>query len=591
MSFWIIFLASLIYVANIGEIIPTEHSKMIVSGELCTDKKCLQSSHITLPYFVPMRLEAATTTLYMRFQFELEEPLAEIQAVYLPKMTDNVSITLNGTKIRSVPPQSRSWNHPVFAQISASLLRVGKNQINLILTGPPQEGLKLFPFLVGPMAELEPVKNFRTTIGVGIARFSLGLMAILFVVVGSVWLARRDDKTYLWLSLSCLSACVFLTHYGYDISLFPYKYWTLAWTLSIYVYVFFIMKFINRFLILPRLPVEKIYLQFILFSAVIVLITPAKYVFLMALIFNAGTAMSAIGVLVIFWLNKEKSTRRDFTVFFLVLSVSLGIGLYEEILHVLNEPPRNLHMLQYMPLAMSIVCLWLIMSRLIQSLSEFEELTGSLHQTIAQKTDELATSYKNLAEAEKHKAIDDERQRIMLDLHDGIGGQLVNTLAYMENRNVGDETLQTALEDALRDLALMLDSLENDDSITTLLGMLRTRLETLLEANGLKFNWQIGEEPILPQPGPSQNLHLARIVQEAITNIIKHGNASVITVASNASSVTISDNGSGFDMTDLPGQQGHHGIIGMRRRAEQIGARLEISSSDQGTEVKLVLSN
>lgn len=186
-------------------------------------------------------------------------------------------------------------------------------------------------------------------------------------------------------------------------------------------------------------------------------------------------------------------------------------------------------------------------------------------------------------------AVDDERQRIMLDLHDGIGGQLVNTLAYMENRDVGDETLRTALEDALRDLALMLDSLENDDSINTLLGMLRTRLETLLEANDLKFDWQIGEEPVLPQSGISQNLHLARIVQEAITNVIKHANASVITIASNATSVTISDNGSGFDMAKLSGQQGNHGIAGMRRRAEQIGAVLEMNSSADGTHIKLIL--
>lgn len=589
MSLWIIFLAAIIFVANIGQITPTTNSKMIADGKLCTDAQCLQSSDITLPYFVPMRLEAATTVLHMRFQFELAAPANQIQAVYLPKISDNVSISLNGAEIRTVHQGSRAWNHPIFSQISESALRVGLNQIDLVLTGPPQEGLELFPFLIGPMEELEPIKNIRTTIGIGVTRFSLGLMAILFVVIGSVWLARRDDYTYLWLSLSCLSAVVFLAHYGYDISVFPYKYWTLSWALSIFAYVFFILKFISRFLLLPRQPAEQICSIFIVVSAVIMLLTPAKYIFLATLLLNIGTASMALGVLVILWLNRDKTTRGDFSIFFMVLSVSLAIGLYEELLNLLNAPPRSLHILQYMPLAMSIVCLWLIMSRLIHSLSEFEELTGSLHETIAQKTDELARSYKHLAEAEKHKAVDEERQRIMLDLHDGIGGQLVNTLAYMENRNVGDKVLQTALEDALRDLALMLDSLENNDSITTLLGMLRTRLETLLEANGLEFNWQIGEEPILPHSGPSQNLHLARIVQEAITNVIKHADASVITVASNVSSVTISDNGSGFDVANLSGQQGHHGIIGMQRRAQQIGAHLELTSSSSGTQVRLVL--
>ena len=589
MAVWVLFLTSLIYFSNLGQISQIENSKLISNGKLCVDSNCLQHTKITLPYFVPMRLATETAKLHMQFEFALEKPSEQIQAVYLPKISDNVAIALNGSKIRRLRPGTRLWNHPILSQISNNLLHAGQNQIDIILTGPPQEGLEIFPFYVGPLSVLEPVKDLRTTIGIGVARFSLGLMAILFVVIGGVWLARRDDAIYLWLSLSCLSACVFLAHYGYDFSVFPYKYWTLSWTISIYLYVFFIMKFINKFLGLPKLVLEDVYLWFVVILATIMIVAPAEYVFLLNLVLNIGTAICALGVLIIFWLNRKKSVLRDFAIFFLVLSVSLAIGLYEIILNLLNEPPRSLHILQYMPIAMSIVCLWLIMSRLIRSLSEFETLTGSLHETIEQKTAELAKSYKNLAEAEKHKAVDEERQRIMLDLHDGIGGQLVNTLAYMENRKIGDETLRAALEDALRDLALMLDSLENQDSITTLLGMLRTRLEALLEANGLEFDWQIGEEPILPVSGPSQNLHLARIVQEAITNIIKHAGASVITVASNASSVTVSDNGSGFDLAKLPDQQGNHGIIGMRRRAKQIGAEIELTSSADGTQVKLVL--
>lgn len=39
----------------------------------------------------------------------------------------------------------------------------------------------------------------------------------------------------------------------------------------------------------------------------------------------------------------------------------------------------------------------------------------------------------------------------------------------------------------------------------------------------------------------------------------------------------------------LPELQGNHGIIGMRRRAKQIGAILELTSSARGTQVKLVL--
>ena len=83
------------------------------------------------------------------------------------------------------------------------------------------------------------------------------------------------------------------------------------------------------------------------------------------------------------------------------------------------------------------------------------------------------------------------------------------------------------------------------------------------------------------------NLHLARIVQEAITNVIKHANATTITVATNDHSITIADDGRGISDAALDRRRGGHGIQGMRRRSERIGGRLEISRTDEGTIVIL----
>lgn len=178
----------------------------------------------------------------------------------------------------------------------------------------------------------------------------------------------------------------------------------------------------------------------------------------------------------------------------------------------------------------------------------------------------------------------------MLDLHDGIGGQLVSTLAYMESRGTGDEKIRRALEDALCDLALMLDSMEERDSVVTLLGMLRTRLEGLLSENGLVFDWRVHGEPVLAEPGPSQNLHLVRIVQEAITNVIKHTDADTITIYVDENEIRVSDNGGGFDL-DEQAMRKHpaNGIANMKRRTNAIGARFSLTSDNTGTHVSLLL--
>ena len=148
--------------------------------------------------------------------------------------------------------------------------------------------------------------------------------------------------------------------------------------------------------------------------------------------------------------------------------------------------------------------------------------------------------------------------------------------------------MKEALAAALRDLALVLDSLDSHDSLTTLLGMLRTRLEPLLAAHGLRFDWQIMDDPIVPHAGPSSNLHLARIVQEAITNVIKHAQASTITVYTDETRIVISDDGVGIDpsATDIAADGGH-GLSGMRQRAASMRAHFMIEGSDKGTSISL----
>lgn len=76
----------------------------------------------------------------------------------------------------------------------------------------------------------------------------------------------------------------------------------------------------------------------------------------------------------------------------------------------------------------------------------------------------------------------------------------------MDNNDVGDATLRKALEAALRDLALTLDGIENQDKLATLLAMLQTRLKGLLKEHGLTIEWQVNDDLQLPNTGPSESL-------------------------------------------------------------------------------------
>jgi signal transduction histidine kinase len=92
-------------------------------------------------------------------------------------------------------------------------------------------------------------------------------------------------------------------------------------------------------------------------------------------------------------------------------------------------------------------------------------------------------------------------------------------------------------------------------------------------------------------PPPHVKITFYRIAQEAFNNIVKHAQASRITLAlhgqENRMELSISDNGIGFKPeTILPG---HMGVAIMNERVEKIGATLSLKSEpDRGTEVVVV---
>ena len=91
-----------------------------------------------------------------------------------------------------------------------------------------------------------------------------------------------------------------------------------------------------------------------------------------------------------------------------------------------------------------------------------------------------------------------------------------------------------------------------DYDLLAVLGSLRYRLEPRLNAAGIRLNWQVRELAPLPNLTPRNVLHILRVVQEALTNVLKHAGANLITVTTEAdiaagtASIRVADDGHGF---------------------------------------------
>jgi len=237
-----------------------------------------------------------------------------------------------------------------------------------------------------------------------------------------------------------------------------------------------------------------------------------------------------------------------------------------------------------------------LLLRFISEYRRSENTNIELEARVQEKHLELEQQFARLRELEEQRAVGAERERIMREMHDGMGAQLVTTLALVEGERPPEEEIATALREALAEMRLVIDSLDPTlDDIPSVLAALRSRLEPRLSRAGLHFDWQVADLRPAPMLGADALLDVLRIVQEAVTNVVKHAHAQVITVRTANETdengvphcvVEVRDDGG--NASDLREGTGR-GLPNMRRRAARVGGSLEVESTAAGTRVQLRL--
>lgn len=186
-----------------------------------------------------------------------------------------------------------------------------------------------------------------------------------------------------------------------------------------------------------------------------------------------------------------------------------------------------------------------------------------------------------------------ERQRILADLHDGLGASLIALLRHVQSGQADQASIEQCVHEALQEMRIAIDALRpHDNDLGTVLGNLRYRLDNSIRASGMHFQWQVEELPPVIGLDPSMVFSIQRILLEAITNVFKHSGAARLSVLACAAGrrdieIRIEDDGCGFDAsTPARGQ----GLANMYARAAQLGARIRIDSRPRhGTSVRLMI--
>lgn len=211
----------------------------------------------------------------------------------------------------------------------------------------------------------------------------------------------------------------------------------------------------------------------------------------------------------------------------------------------------------------------------------------------------LSTDNAELAERARLSAVVEERQRLARELHDAVSQQL---FAISMTATAIGRTIEKDFDKAQRQVTLIeeMSSVAQSEMRALLLHLRPVHLEgkrltqglheLLLELKAkvpIEIDFDMDEEIRLAKGIED---HLFRIVQEALSNTLRHSKATEMELRLKKRSemvrLTIQDNGIGFDM-DVK-KHASYGMVSMQERVNEIGGSIHIiSAPNKGTRIDI----
>jgi signal transduction histidine kinase len=559
-----------------------------------------------LPDFQARPRRGAAASIW--YQFDLEKPAAApgTWGIFFPWINGSYAFYINGELAGENAPMQRPFQEfraPLYFEFPTSSLRPGTNALQLHAVSE-RAGTWLTPFYIGPSAALLPAYDYAHFVQISLmAGTVVALSVISILLLGLFWIRPSDTghgwfaaatlcwATYNWL---LLEPRLLIPEPGIWFSLPPLA---LGW------FTIFSAHFVSR---LPgcQRPARWLESALLLFGSVGSLamfannLTTNDFPWVQNYVWFPGVML--ISAFIVWQLLRATLHNPGFEVkLWLIAAVlALVVGVRDYLWDMNVTTAGTFHYLSYTVSFVLIALALTLLSRVSRALTVAETLNRELEDRVAARGVELARNYERLQSLERQRTISAERERMTADMHDGIGGQLVHALAVIES-NPDFEPLEPILRGALDDLRLIIDSADPmEGDLLVVLSNFRARNERRVQAGGLHFLWQVSELPSMPDFGPHKILQVLRILQEALTNVLKHAQATQVTVRTSTEAdgegratviVDVIDDGTGFIAGNVSASLAGRGLGNMRRRAQELGGTVELAAAGNGSRLRLTL--
>lgn len=509
----------------------------------------------------------------------------------------DVAVDVNGIRIRDVAPLDHRSHTltPLLLLLGSGLLAPGENEIRLTVQARPGSDtpVRMRAAFLGPLAPLAAVHARRTALQQGGARAALVLMVGILLFLVPIAVAGPPSPVLRWYALGIVAAAAYLMPFASPWRPVPAAVWdplgfvALAAGLAAFV----------RLTDIDLGPGPRRWPWLACGAGALLIVVSlqlpgdgtsgrvaanvAGRVLLLLVVADLGLR---------WWRARGLLRTPDPRWYTGGVALLLACGIWDSLAALgVTAGLASAYLLHWGLLYVLLLVLATLVVRLLAALRDSERAQDHLSAALAARTRELTREFALRREAEAARTLAEERQRILRDMHDGVGGELVSLMAQARTGPIESALLVVKIQRTLDDLRLVVDSLDPACSdLSVALGMLRRRIGEGA-AGAPAIEWRTAHLPDLPCVAPAVVLQVLRIVQEAVTNAIRHAQARRVVVeaawSSGLLSIRVQDDGRG-----LAGAAPGRGLVHMRERAARLGARLAVTDLGPGVRVELVLA-
>ena len=506
-------------------------------------------------------------------------------SLYIPRAANNIAVYVNGTLLGvsgDIERQETSWNIAQYFELPLGLLRGGANEILLRLHPAGFGRAGLSTVYIGDATPIRHMWEQRYFMQNTMPKFITVFVFLSGLLAVWIWAKRHAEAMFGLYALMCFVAAVRTAHYFIRDYSSPFARLAIpALGVLTALQLSFALRFSNDQS--PRF--ERAVWIFIGITSVALFFVPEQWEAFATNGYNY--ALGVIGIIILWVLVRKIS--RNFSIENLLMLFALvanaAFGIHDLCNYVGLLGFDRLYLLPLgLPLFVAAVAA-LLVSRFVGTLNNYETLNAQLSDRVNEREIQLAASFEQVRRLDQQRATAEERQRLMRDMHDGIGSHLMSTLALARMGGLTSNQMSEALTDCIDELKITIDSLEPVESdLLVVLGNLRYRLGPRLNAAGITLEWAVKDLPPLEYLDAENVRSVLRIVQEAFTNTLKHADAKKITLstsvdyANNRVLVSVADDGKGLAASHANGR----GIENMKIRAATLGGDLEIVQLPSG---------